>query len=61
MSLNDSSNSWMGVTQMQAAHARKVFPCLDEPGYKANFSVTVGHQMDVQAVSNMPEREVNPM
>ena len=41
-------------TQFQSTFARTAFPCLDEPGLKATFSVQVGRREEFQARSNMP-------
>lgn len=34
--------------------ARKVFPCFDEPSFKANFTVKIIHPKSYTALSNMP-------
>jgi aminopeptidase N len=41
-------------TQFEAEDARRVFPCWDEPLFKANFTVTLIIPNNVTAVSNMP-------
>ncbi|XP_058150673.1 aminopeptidase N [Dasypus novemcinctus] len=46
----------VATTQMQAADARKSFPCFDEPAMKAKFNITLIHPKDLTALSNMPPR-----
>ncbi|MGI8745631.1 MAG: M1 family metallopeptidase [Bryobacteraceae bacterium] len=40
------------VTQFEPTHARTVFPCFDEPGYKAKWQLTLKVPLGNQAFSN---------
>lgn len=39
--IENGVKKWLGATQMEPTHAGKVFPCFDEPGLKAVFSLTI--------------------
>lgn len=41
-------------THLEAVQARKVFPCLDHPAYKAIFRLVVRTNPDLKVISNMP-------
>ncbi|XP_072035541.1 LOW QUALITY PROTEIN: aminopeptidase A-like [Amphiura filiformis] len=49
----DTGTRWIGSTMFAIATARKVFPCFDEPAFKANFTITLDHAPEYQAISNM--------
>ncbi len=45
----------LAATQFEASDARRVFPCLDEPGFKAPWSVTVEVPRGMPVLANGPE------
>jgi aminopeptidase N len=50
----DAGIKRMISTQLEPADARRIFPCWDEPAFKASFALTVTVPQDFLAVSNMP-------
>jgi tricorn protease interacting factor F2/3 len=49
---------YVASTQFEAASARRVFPCVDHPAYKAVFKLTVKTDSDNSVISNMPPSSV---
>ena len=45
---------WTASTLTALTLARRVFPCFDEPSFKANFTLTLDHTADYVAIANMP-------
>ncbi len=45
-------------SHFEPAHARTVFPCFDEPSFKATFELSIVADRDLEAISNMPIRSV---
>src|SRR6266436_3034106 len=42
------------TTHLKAVQARKVFPCLDHPAFKAVFKVSIQTDANLSVISNMP-------
>ena len=49
------------ATNFEPADARDLFPCWDEPGRKAKFTVSIDAPNDRMAISNMPVERVTPL
>ena len=48
------NGSYLITTQFEAAHARRMFPCIDRPDQKAEFKLSVRIDTSLHAISNMP-------
>jgi len=51
----------MIATELEPADARRVFPCWDEPAFKASFEPSITVPRDFLAVSNMPIAREQPV
>jgi aminopeptidase N len=49
------------MTQFEATDARRLFPCWDEPAFRARFHLTAIVPSKWLAISNMPEESINEM
>ena len=47
-------SEWYVYTQLEPIHARRVFPCFDEPGYKVPWQLTLVVPVGDMALSNTP-------
>jgi aminopeptidase N len=54
----DDEYHYMFSTHFESCHARRAFPCFDEPNLKAAFDFEIEIPEDQTALSNMPEKEV---
>lgn len=57
----DGATRTLAVTQMESTHARRAFPCFDEPDFKATFSVTLVVADGLTALSNGAEIASEPL
>ena len=51
---HDGTNGLMLTTQMEPTDARRMFPCWDEPAFRATFQLTATVNADWAVVGNMP-------
>ncbi|MGH9045527.1 MAG: M1 family metallopeptidase [Acidimicrobiales bacterium] len=51
---SDGATRTIATTQMEAADARRAFPCFDEPDRKAVFAITLIVDDELEAFSNSP-------
>jgi aminopeptidase N len=49
------------ATQMEATDARRMFPCWDEPVFRATFELTAVVPTELTAISNMPATGEKPL
>ena len=57
----DGRDRTVAVTQFESTHARRAFPCFDEPDMKAVFSIELVVDEDLLAVSNAAEVQRSPV
>ena len=50
---DSTMDHWVATTQFEATHARRAFPCWDEPAVKATYAVTLVIDKRLTALSNM--------
>ncbi|EFN72072.1 Puromycin-sensitive aminopeptidase, partial [Camponotus floridanus] len=44
---------WWYATHFQTIGARQIFPCWDEPKFKATFHISIKHRKEYTVLSNM--------
>ncbi|XP_034235167.1 aminopeptidase N-like [Thrips palmi] len=55
------AKKWLAVTHMQPTYARSAFPCMDEPGFRAPFRVSIATSNATSAIANAPLNDTAPI
>ncbi|XP_028036117.1 puromycin-sensitive aminopeptidase-like isoform X3 [Bombyx mandarina] len=58
---SNNENRYLGVTQFEPTSARSVFPCFDEPAFKAKFEISIAHPQNLTVLSNMKVATQEPI
>ncbi|XP_049870026.1 membrane alanyl aminopeptidase-like [Pectinophora gossypiella] len=60
--IENGVKKWLGATQMEPTHARKVFPCFDEPELKATFTLVIDRPENYKpSLANTKLKEQTPL
>ncbi|XP_019564006.3 membrane alanyl aminopeptidase [Aedes albopictus] len=57
----DGKKVWMASTQFQQTHARRAFPCFDEPRFRSTFQVRINRPSNYKTFSNTPIIRQTPL
>ncbi|MCP4085242.1 MAG: M1 family metallopeptidase [Actinomycetia bacterium] len=58
---DDGHERTIATTQFESTHARRAFPCWDEPDLKATFAVTLEIDEGLLAIANGPEETITEL
>src|SRR5262249_23684749 len=57
----EERGDWYIFTQFESTDARRAFPCFDEPGFKAPWTITIEAPKDQLVLANTPQLGESPV
>ncbi|KAK9874638.1 hypothetical protein WA026_005464 [Henosepilachna vigintioctopunctata] len=57
----DGEIRWLVTTDFEPINARRLFPCFDEPNFKATFDLSIARRKNMTALANTPLLFSEPM
>ncbi|XP_044756768.1 aminopeptidase N-like [Coccinella septempunctata] len=57
----EGESRWLVTTDFEPIHARRLFPCFDEPHFKATFDLSIARRKNMTTLANTPLKMTEKM